>query len=145
MKTKYEEKCEIIKAENEHMLELFKASMEGLKPQTIQRHLSNVDFYINTYLLGYDARPFEKGVWEVPGFLGDFFIFKCAWSTPASIKTTAASIKKFYKCMMDNGKIQKLDYQYLCETIKEGMPDWQAECAAYNDSDESFWDDEDLW
>lgn len=132
----YEEACEAIREENARMLELFEASMANLKPQTIRRHLSNVDFYINDYLLYYEALSFRDGVWEVAGFLGDFFIRKCMWSTPASIKSTAASIKKFYKCMMDNDMIPKEHYAQLCETIKEDMEDWQETCAIYNDPEE---------
>ncbi len=132
----YEEKCEIIKEENERMLELFEASMEGLKPKTIERHLFNVDFFLNNFLMFHNALPFREGMCEVDDFLGYFFIRKCMWSTPASIKTTAASIKKFYKCMMDNGLIPKPDYEELCVIIKERMPDWQEDCAVYNDPEQ---------
>ena len=69
-------------------------------------------------------------------FFGDFFIRKCMWSTPASIKSTAASLKKFYKCMLQHGYIDKESYDYLCFDIKENMEDWQEECAIYNDPDE---------
>ncbi len=57
------------------------------------------------------------------------------WSTPGTIKSTAASIKKFYKCMLDHEMIQKSDFECLSETIKERMPIWQADCASYNDPD----------
>ena len=77
----------------------------------------------------------DEGVYMIDMFLGYFFIRKCMWSTPASIKSTAASIKKFYKCMLDHGKIEKEDYNSLCSEIKEGMSDWQADCAQFNDPD----------
>ena len=81
---------------------------------------------------------------KIDEFLGEFFIRKCMWSTPATIKSTAASIKKFYKCMLDHGKIEKGDYKFFCETVKVGMEDWQALCAQYNDPEEEnpfgfFW------
>lgn len=133
---KYEERCKEIREENSRMLELFEQSLQDLKPQTVKRHLSNVDFYINNYLLYEDALSVEEGVWKVDDFLGYFFIRKCMWSTPGTIKSTAASIKRFYKCMLDNGMIQKLDFVYLSETIKEGLPGWQAACASYNNPDE---------
>ncbi len=38
---------------------------------------------------------------RINDFLGEFFIRKCMWSTPGTIKRTAASIKKFYKFMPD--------------------------------------------
>lgn len=77
----------------------------------------------------------EEGVTMLGDFLGDFFIRKCMWSTPASVKTTAASLKKFYKSMSDHGKIEKKDYDYVCRDIKESMAYWQECCAEYNNPD----------
>ena len=71
----------------------------------------------------------------IDDFLGYFFIRKCVWSTPATIKSTAASIKKFYKCMMEHGKIPKEDYERFCIEIRMGMEEWQNDCAIYNDPD----------
>ena len=103
----YEKECKEIREINEELLELFEKDMmdKNLADKTINRHLSNVNFYINEYMLHEDATPMEDGVRMLDMFLGDFFIRKCMWSTPASIKSTAASIKKFYKCMLDYGKI----------------------------------------
>ena len=120
---------------NDKMLKLFKKSLTGLTEKTISNHLDNADFYINDYLLYRCGYSFEQGITEINEFLGYFFIRKCTWSTPGNIKTTAASIKKFYKCMMENGKIGNDDYTYLCDTIKAGMKEWQDTCAQYNDED----------
>lgn len=57
-------------------------------------------------------------------FLGDYFIRKCMWSTPSSVKTTAARLKKFYKSMAEYGKIEKKGYDYICRDIKESMAYW---------------------
>ena len=131
----YEEKCKLIKQENESLLEMFEKDLEGLNQKTINRHLTNVDFYINTYLLREDAYDFTHGIWDIDEYLGYFFIRKCMWSTPGNIKSTAASIKKFYQCMLKQEMIQKADYEYLCETIKDNMWKWQSDCEMYNDPD----------
>ncbi|NCB92933.1 MAG: recombinase [Clostridia bacterium] len=131
----YEEKCKLIKQENESLLEMFEKDLEGLNPKTINRHLTNVDFYINTYLLREDAYDFTHGIWDIDDYLGNFFIRKCMWSTPGNIKSTAASIKKFYQCMLKQEMIQNADYEYLCETIKDNMWKWQSDCEIYNDPD----------
>ena len=131
----YEEKCKLIKQENESLLEMFEKDLEGLNQKTINRHLTNVDFYINTYLLSEDAYDFTHGIWDIDDYLGYFFIRKCMWSTPGNIKSTAASIKKFYQCMLKQEMIQKADYEYLCETIKDNMWKWQSDCEMYNDPD----------
>ena len=66
-------------------------------------------------------------------FWGGFYIEKCMWSTPGNIKTTAASIKKFYKSMLERNHISQEDYKELCDDIKDEMEFWQEDCAAYND------------
>lgn len=135
----YERECDKIRQTNEELLTLFEEELQnsGLSAKTVRRHLSNADFYINEYLLREGPRPMEDGITELDMFLGFFFIRKCMWSTPGTIKSTAASIKKFYKCMMNHGKIRKDDYAYLCDDIKENMEQWQTDCAVYNDSDAS--------
>ena len=134
---KYEEECNKIRETNEAFLSLFESDLSdtGLSQKTINRHLANVNFYINEYLLREEPRPMEDGVSMLDMFLGFFFIRKCMWSTPGTIKSTAASIKKFYRSMSDHGKIKKSDYEYLCSEIKENMAQWQADCAMYNDPD----------
>ncbi len=92
----YEEKCREIREQNEKLLKLFENDMASLSPKTVQKHLDNVDFYINTYLLREEALTMEADVMWLDSFLGEFFIRKCVWSTPGTIKSTAASIKKFY-------------------------------------------------
>lgn len=131
----YLEECEKIKKKNYALLDLFGEDLTnaGLKEKTINRHLSNVDFFINTFLIRMDALPMEEGISMLDEYLGDFYIRKCLWSTPKNIRSTAASIKKFYKCMLDHGEIEKVDYDSLCDCIKVSMEDWQEECAIYND------------
>lgn len=131
----YEKRCEEIRVENEQLLYLFAEDLKasGLKEKTIKKHLWNVDYYINEFMLRMDALPMAHGLDMISDFLGYFFIQKCSWSTPASIKTTAASIKKFYKCMLAHKKIEKNAYDDFCFTIKECMDDWQIDCALYND------------
>ena len=139
----YEEKCKLIKQENESLLEMFEKDLEGLNQKTINRHLTNVDFYINTYLLREDAYDFTHGIWDIDDYLGYFFIRKCMWSTPGTIKKTAASIKKFYKSMLIHDYIKTTDYKNLCLIIKEEMDEWQEDCRKYNeDIDDMSFEDE---
>lgn len=134
----YLTRCDLIRKTNDELLKLFAHDLMecGLTNRTIDRHLSNVNLYINRYLLREDANTMEAGINNLDDFLGNFFIRKCMWSTPANIKTTATSIKKFYKCMLDYGKIEKADYDFLCAQIRNDMGKWQDTCNLYNDPDE---------
>ena len=94
-------------------------------------------------IFSYEDEDAVKGIeyFYIGDFFGYFSIRKCMWSTPSTIKTTAASIKKFYKCMADHGEISKDKYKDLCTLFKEEMPDWQEECRRFNDDDDDFLDD----
>lgn len=133
----YEQKCHEIRMSNKICLEEFKEDLltAGLKENTIKRHLQNVNFYINTFLLREEALEMicGTGYFCIDDFLGSFFIRKCMWSTPKTIKSNAASIKKFYKSMYQRKYIDKSDYSELTETIKDNMDFWLEDCESYND------------
>ena len=44
----YEKECEIIRAENADLIQIFKSELEkkGLSPKTIKAHVDNVDLYM---------------------------------------------------------------------------------------------------
>ena len=135
----YEKICEAIRARNAIYLEEFKKDLEaaGLVKKTISRHINNIDLYINTYLLREEPLEMTEGTssFKTDDFLGYFFIRKCMWSTPASVKSTAASLKKFYKSMLKRGRIEQIDYLELTSTIKEMSEEWMEMCRQYNDPD----------
>ncbi len=132
----YELKCKIITENNYQFIQQFKEylTLQGLSDKTIRRHCDNVDFYLNTYSLREDANDYNFGCtsYALDNFFGYFFIKKCMWSTPNSIKSTAASIKKFYAFMLSKEYITKEQYEILTFTIKTNMEFWQEECEDFN-------------
>ncbi len=139
---KYEEDVKKITKKNERYLKAFENWLvdKNLSEKTIRNHVENADLYINNYLTYYDANKMEEGTSMVYSFLDDWFIRKCLWSSVASIKATAASIKKFYQCMCELGFVKKDDYDMLCHVIKENMD-------VFIDSYEEFYgdDEDDFW
>ena len=129
----YDIKCEEIRRENEEYLKIFEEDLKaaGLAPKTIRNHVSNAEFFINDYLMLRSLHHIDQGLYELGSFF-DFFIHKCMWSTPDTVGKTATSIKKFYKCMADHGKISTRDYELIADEIKDGTPEWKAECDAFN-------------
>lgn len=132
------DKEKIVK-QHEELLNIFKEDLSNLSDKTIKKHIQNVDFFINEYLLNRNNANYEEVNNEVDLFFRDFFIRKCMWSSPNSIKETAARFKKFYKSMMNHDKFKKTDYDCLCDTIKDEMKSWQESCDYY-DSGKSNWD-----
>jgi hypothetical protein len=131
----YEKLCKAQQEKNEEYLGIFERDLmtAGLNQKTIRRHLNNIDFYINTYLLREEPLEMAEGCsYTIDMFLGYFFIHKCMWSTPGTIKSTAASIKKYYKCMNEHGYVSKDGYKDLCEIIKVNIEIWKNDCEAFN-------------
>jgi intergrase/recombinase len=139
---RYEKNCKKIRAANERLLNEFEAWLKssGLSEKTIRNHISNIDFYINEYLLYEDATQAKDGVNAVGMFLGYWFIRKAMWASPSSIRGNAASLKKFYAFMQEKGLIDREDLDGLKLTIKEDMPEWLATLERYDDpSIEDVW------
>lgn len=139
---KYEEDCERIRESNEKLLDeyakwLFKAN---LTEKTVYNHVGNIDFYINTFLLYEDAVEAFEGVHSVDFFLGYWFIRKAMWASKSSIRSNAASLKKFYAFMLERGHITEDDYFILKETIKENMDEWLKALKRFDDlSTQDVW------
>jgi site-specific recombinase XerD len=142
---KYERTCKRIKKDNAKLLEQFDQwlSGKGLADKTVRRHVENADFYINTFLLYEDAIPAKDGASHISMFLGYWFIRKAMWASPSAIRENAASLKKFYTYMQEQGQIDTDKLQDLKETIKEEMPDWVGTVERYDDPD--ITDPEEIW
>ena len=142
---KYEKECKRIREENKELISGFETwlSGKGLSPKTINKHTSNVDFYVNEFLLYEDAVEAKDGVGEIGVFLGYWFIKKAMWANKKTIKENAASMKKFYQYLYEVGKVSEEALSALKETIKEDMPEWLATMERYDDPD--IEDMEEVW
>ena len=139
---KYEDDCKTIREANKVLLSDFEEWLKssGLSKKTIDSHLSNIDFYVNEYLLYEDAAEAKDGIGAIGMFLGYWFIKKAMWASKSSIKGNATSLNKFYAFMYEKGLIDKEDLVDLKDTIKEGMPEWLATLERYDDpSVEDVW------
>ena len=131
---KYKSECEKIRNINKEYLKIFEDNLvsKGLSKKTIKNHVENIDLMINDFALREDPSPMEEAIHNTEMFF-DFFINKCLYSSPSSVKGMVASLKKFAKCMHEHGKIDKADYDILVADIKEGLPYWIEECEDYSD------------
>ena len=122
----YEKEAAREKEKNEKLLRIFEQWLidSGLKKKTINRHIDNVSFYINEYLLYDDCIPANEGIISINGFFDWFFPRKAMWSSKTATKDTVASLKKFYKCMTASGVVEASDYAYLLSLVKDNMDDW---------------------
>jgi len=134
---KYKKECKKIKKEKEKLLEDFLnwLAEKGLSSKTIKKHVGNMDFYINEYLLYYEPKTAAEGAYHIDDFLGCWFIKKAMWASKTSINDYTAGFKKFYKFMLEKGLIAKEDYEDVCLTIKEKKADWLETLERFDDPD----------
>ena len=111
---------------------------KSLKPATIGKHVGNVEFYANYYLLRYEIIPVDKGAMEIGEFLGDFFIRKASWSSASAVKENISSFKKFYTFLNEIKMLSTPDLNEMKQLIKDDKEDWI-------ESAESYWDDMGEW
>lgn len=117
-------------------IELFKneLSAQKLSEKTVRKHIQNVDFYLHDFGVYYEhISELSDGCYEIDFYFGDWYIDKCAWASKSDCRSQAASIKKFYKVMLDRGLVEKKDYQYLVDTIKENRDEWIETIERYDD------------
>ena len=134
-----------IEGDNKILLSEFEdwLTKKGFTPKTIGKHVSNVDFYINEFLMYSECIEAKDGASEISMYLGYWFIKKALWSGKAAIKENAASLKKFYQFMLEKGEISEEDLSDLKITIKEEMPEWLETMERYLDEDIN--DMEEVW
>lgn len=132
---KYEAECNKIKKANKSLLADFGTRLKssGLSDKTINNHLSNIDFYINEYLLYKDIIEARDGVDSVSMFMGYWFIHKAMWASQASMKNYSTSLKRFYAFLVEKGLIDKEVLNRLEKTIKEEMSEWLTALKRYDD------------
>ena len=142
---KYENECKLVRKENKKLISDFGnwLAAKNLSSKIIKKHTSNVDFYVNEFLLYEDAVEAKDGTGEIGMYLGYWFIKKAMWANIAAIKENAASLKKFYQFMCERGQISEEEFSTFKESIKEGMPEWLATMSRYDDPD--IEDMEEVW
>ncbi len=131
----YEVKCNLIREENRVLLDDFATWMKGkgLSAATVNKHLNNIDFYINEFLLYESPESAAEGVGDAGMFLGYWFIRKAMWASETTIISNAASIRKFYDFMLRRGAVEPGAVKEMKEGIKADLPEWLATLKRYED------------
>ena len=116
-----------------------------LSLQTKRRHVGNIELFLIDYTVRYHevadrSQPLElfDVCLDYADFVGYFFIRKCMWATPASTKQLCASLKKFFKCMTDLGKLTEEEYASLTNSWKEDVEGFVALAEDYDDLGSGF-------
>ncbi len=140
----YERDCEKIREENDELLDDFAVWLQekGRSAATINRHLSNIDLYVNYFLLEEQATPAADGYHSAGTYLAYWFIRKVSASDWA-IRSNAASLKQFYGFMVERELAEPADLADLKAEIKRAIPRASGRVARYNDP--SITDPAEVW
>ncbi len=140
----FENHTETIRDENRVILDRFEKYLKKkkLSKSTINKHVGNIDFFINDFLLYYEPIVAKEGSSQIGIFLGDWFIRKAMWASVTSIKQNITSIKKFYQFLLESGEITNDDFVELKEEIRECKDDWLENLRMYDDPNVDI---EDIW
>lgn len=140
----YESECKKIRKENRKLLKGFRQYLASrkLSKKTIDKHVSNIEFYINEFLLYEEPLKANEGVNRLDYFLGYWFIRKAMWASVSSIKENITSLKHFYTFMYEIGEIDKEELVEMKEEIKESKDEWLETIRRYDDPNTDM---EDVW
>ncbi len=133
----FEAECEKRKAENHTFITGFTHYLQNkkLSQKTVDKHVGNVDFYINACLLYETPEKASDGVSQINYFLGYWFIRKAMWASPTSIKENITSLKHFYSYMSKIGQVSNDELYNMKTIIKENKDIWIETVQKYDDPD----------
>lgn len=140
----YESECKKRKTENVDILHRFTEYLESkkLSKKTITKHVCNIDFYINDFLLYEEPLKPSEGVTRLDHFLGYWFIKKALWASVTSIKENITSLKHFYTHLHQIGDITAEELYEMKLDIKENKDEWFEALRAFDNPDDNLYD---LW
>jgi len=141
---KYEAECKKRREENHTFLMGFTRYLEDkkLSKKTIDKHVQNIDFHINHFLLYQSPQKASEGVSQLDYFLGFWFIRKAMWASPTTIKENITSLRHFYSYMNKIGQVTDKEVSRMEEDIKESQSEWIETVKKYDDPDI---DPDDIW
>ena len=92
---------------------------KGVGAKTIKRHISNISFFANQYLLRYEIKLIHENPNETINFLEGYFVDKCMWANKESMKNYISSFNKVYTYFNEQGLISDTSLQIMKSELKE--------------------------
>ena len=124
----YDTCIEKILEQNKYFMKLFEEDLDnkGVSEKTKSKHMNNIDLYLNSYIAHYKGKSVLTDL-SINYFIDIWFMRKCLWSSPSSVKGYITSFKKFFKCLNNHGIIDSGQYALILDEIKENKDEWIAE------------------
>ena len=92
---------------------------KGLSAKTIDKHVSNIEFFANQYLLRYEIKLIHENPDETINFLEGYFVDKCLWANAESMKGYISSFNKVYTYFNEKKMVSDIDLKIMKSELKE--------------------------
>ena len=116
---------EEIRKENEKYLAIFQEYLEsfGVSRSLIERHILNVDGYLNDYLADEENREMKNSVRDLEPYIKNIY-FEMAQTNEETLEKFIKSMNLFYRCMHDSGFMSDQMYGLYEWLVKNNKKEW---------------------
>ncbi len=125
---KRKEKIRLNRISNFYALQTFESYLReyNLSDKEIENHLSNIDLFINDYLLRYEVIAFHNGIHTVGEYLTEWLTENFYGVNKKDIEIYIESFIKFYTHNVNGGYLEKDDMIELYQIINDEVRPWLA-------------------
>lgn len=106
-----------IEKENTRLREIFEKDLEGLKKQSRDYYLSDIDYFLYTYFYYETINSIHEASNSITSFFY-FFTHKCSRRSKYLVKRMVSVIKRFYTVMYNNEEVTKEEYERVLSEMK---------------------------
>ena len=131
---KRKEKVRLNRVVNFYALQTFETYLReyNISDKEIQNHLSNIDLFINDYLLRGEVLSCHNGIHTVGEYLTDWLTENFYGVTKEDIESYVESFIKFYTFNVNKGYLEKDDMIELYQIINDEVRPWLAKFPGQN-------------
>ena len=131
---KRKEKVRLNRISNFYTLQTFETYLreQDISDEEVREHLSNIDLFINDYLLRHEVLASHNGIHTVGEYLTEWLTVNFYKVRKEDIELYIESFKKFYTHEVNGGYLERDDMIELYQIIKDEVTPWLAKFPEQN-------------
>ncbi len=111
--------------ENERLMKIFEKDLEGLKAQSRDNYISDINYFLDSYFYYETIPSIHDASVDIIDFFR-YFICKCPGHSEYIIKRMMSTIKRFYTVMLENNEVTEEECERVLTMIKDNK-EWLIE------------------
>ena len=131
---KRKEKVRLNRVSNFYTLQTFESYLreQNISDTEIQNHLSNIDLFINDYLLRYEVLASHNGIHTAGEYLTEWLPESFYEVSKEDIESYTESFKKFFTHEVNGGYLEQDDMIELYQILNDEIIPWLAKFPEQN-------------